>query len=120
MSATLHRSVHLYFSPYEPLPKSTDLSLAQKEYKIALRYARKKEFKAKIAYQLLKIDLANACIAYTKKEGWGPSFGYLEKMKEALQKDKNFNKNIKKYKREYSNTQYGKEVIKSCASFRFF
>ena len=96
MSATLHRSVYLSSSPYESLPKSTDLSLAQKEYKIALRYARKKEFKAKIAYQLLKIDLANACIAYVKSGAWGPSFGYLEEMKEVLQKDKNFNKNIKK------------------------
>jgi hypothetical protein len=120
MSATLHRSVYLSSSPYESLPKSTDLSLAQKEYKIALRYARKKEFKAKIAYQLLKIDLANACIAYVKSGAWGPSFGYLEEMKEVLQKDKNFSSNIIKYKREYSNTQYGKEVIKSCASFRFF
>ena len=33
-----------------------------------------------------------------KKRVGAPSFDYLENMKEALQKDKNFNKNIKKYK----------------------
>jgi hypothetical protein len=120
LSATIYRSVYLRFSGSSSFPKSTDLSLAQKEYKIALQNTNKKEFKAQIAYQLLKIDLANACIAQVKENGWFYGFGWSVGMKEMLRNDKNFSSNIIKYKDEYGDTQYGKEVIKSCVSFRFF
>ena len=80
-----------------------------KEYELALKYARKKEFKAKISYQLLKVRRLQERLG-SKKE-------YSEHW---IKESKNLEGLYNGYKDEYSDTQYGKEIIQSCVTFKYF
>ena len=127
----------LYRSPYllkgEKLPITTDLSEAQKEYELALKYANHKDekknenFKAQIAYQLLKIKF-NIAISdtykYDKKTWKIPRFGTrnngTKKIIKLLKESRDFTEAIKDFKSNYQHTNYAKEVIEKCITFRYF
>jgi hypothetical protein len=89
----------------------------EEEYNLALKYATKREFKAKIAYQLLKIEY-NRFIIQNEAETYGVYVAYFEPKK--LVSSKKFTSAISKYKENYNNTKYGKEIIKKCATFKYF
>ena len=131
MSSVLYRSPHLFRG--QKLPRTTDLSKAQKEYELALEYANYKDekrndnFKAKIAYQLLKIKF-NIAISDTyqyDKETWEmPRFGDwnngTEKIMKLLKESRDFTEALKDFKADYKHTDYAKEVIEKCVTFRYF
>ncbi len=89
----------------------------EKEYRLAKKYAKNPEFKAKIAYQLLKIEYNRALIK-SEAENYGVYVAYFDT--EELKKSPKFTEAIRKYKEQYSKTKYGKEIIKKCATFRYF
>ena len=131
LSSVLYRRVYLVKG--EKLPLSTDLSLAQKEYELALEYAdfkdktKNENFKAKIAYQLLKIKF-NLAISDTyqyDKDTWDmPRFGSYDngtkKIIRLLKESRDFSEAIQDFKANYQHTSYAKEVIKKCITFRYF
>jgi hypothetical protein len=131
MSSVLHRSP--YLTRGEKPPITTDLREAQKEYELALEYADHKDqeknenFKAKIAYQLLKIKF-NIAISDTyqyDKETWemprfGSSYNGTEKVIKLLKGSRDFTEAIKDFRADYKHTNYAKEVIDKCITFRYF
>jgi len=125
MSSVLHRSISLYKG--EPLPETTNLTEAETEYLLALKYAKTEEFKAKISYQLLKIEF-NRAISNTysyDNEMWDmPYFGSwingTDKVIKILDASKDFTEAIKDFRAEYGKTTYGEEVIKNCITFQYF
>jgi hypothetical protein len=102
--------------------KTEDLDLAQKYYMKSLSSAKDNEMKAKISYQLLKIDFARMMLknAGSKNEIWNPAFDDMEDLRKLVNVNPSFRQNLKDYKQSYSNTSYGREAIRSCASFRSF
>jgi len=125
MSSVLHRSISLYKG--ELLPETIDLSEAEAEYQLALKYAKTEEFKAEISYQLLKIEF-NRVISNTYQydnEMWEmPYFGAwingTDKVIKRLQASEDFSEAIKDFRAEYDKTSYGKEVITNCITFQYF
>ena len=131
MSSVLHRSP--YLKKGERLPKTTNLNKAQKEYELALEYANDKDkkknenFKAKISYQLLKIKF-NIAISNTyryDKETWkNPRFGTsnqgTRKIIKLLKESRDFTEAIRDFKADYQHTDYAKEVIEKCITFKYF
>ncbi|CAA6807483.1 MAG: Unknown protein [uncultured Sulfurovum sp.] len=125
MSSVLYR--HTTLQRGERLPKTTDLLNAQKEYELALKYATKENFKAKIAYQLLKIKF-NLAISDTQKyddntwemprfNGWNNG---TKKVINLLRESKDFTEAIKDFQADYGHTKYAQEVIQQCITFRYF
>ena len=131
LSSVLYRSPHLIRG--QKLPRTTDLAEAQKEYELALEYAnydnekKNENFKAKIAYQLLKIKF-NIAISDTyqyDKETWEmPRFSTwgngTKKIMKLLKESRDFTEAIKDFKAGYKHTDYAKEVIEKCITFRYF
>jgi hypothetical protein len=125
MASMLHRSPII--SKNEYLPKTVDLSEAQKYYEKALQYAEDEEFKAKIAYQLLKIKFNNTLsniYQYDEETLYMPSFGKGEngtqKVIEILKNSKDFTEAIRDFKIIYDHTDFAEEVIENCVTFRYF
>lgn len=95
----------------------------EKLYEQALKHAQKDEFKAKIAYQLLKVklnqevlipNLGSPWIAFGD-EGWND-----KSLKSEIRNSKVLQEAYGRYKTEYQNTQYGQEVIQKCVTFSYF
>lgn len=125
MASMLYRSPIISKANY--LPKTVDLSEAQKYYELALKYAKDEEFKAKIAYQLLKIKFNNTLsniYHYDEETDYMPIFGAKEgqtqKVIEILQKSKDFTEAIRDFKIIYDHTDFAEEVIENCITFRYF
>lgn len=125
LSSVLHRSP--YLTKKEKLPKTMDLSLAKQEYELALKYASDENFRAKIAYQLLKIKFNQAITNIEKYDNdtWTmPHFSNknngTQKVIDLLKKSKDFSEAIKDYKSDYGHTDYGTEVIEQCVTFGYF
>ena len=90
----------------------------EKEYKLAQKYAKDSEFKAKIAYQLLKIEYNRVLIASKIDDEYGIYVGDFSE--NLLQKSPKFTELIGDYKKQYAQTKYGKEIIQKCATFSYF
>ena len=125
MSSVLYRNTSIYKD--DPLPKTADLSEAEAEYRLALEYATKNEFKAKISYQLLKIQFHKALMnrAHYSKEMWAmPTIGAwndgTQKVMKLLKSSRDFTEMIDNYQAEYGHTKYGKKMIDNCITFRYF
>jgi tetratricopeptide (TPR) repeat protein len=96
----------------------------EKEYVLALKYAKKEEFKAKIAYQILKIKLNKEILVPSHAswwirfgvKGWGEQKGLREQVAESKVLDDAYGAYVEKYK----STKYGKEIIGACATFGYF
>jgi hypothetical protein len=95
----------------------------EKLYEKALKYAQKDEFKAKIAYQLLKVklnqevlipNLGSPWIAFGD-EGWDG-----KSLKKEVSNSQVLKEAYSEYKKAYQNTKYGEEVIRSCVTFSYF
>lgn len=102
--------------------KIEDMHLAQKYYMKSLSMAKDNEMKAKISYQLLKIEFNKVLIsnAGAKNKIWNASFDNINDLQDLVALNPNFTKQLKTYKETYSNTSYGREAIRSCVSFRSF
>lgn len=125
MSSVLYRSSSLVKG--EKPPKTMDLTQAQEEYELALKYALDEEFRAKIAYQLLKIKFNQAIINSEKydQNSWSmPHIGEGENgtasLIKLLNQSKDFPESLKDFRSEYEHTDYAKKVIKKCITFKYF
>lgn len=131
MSSVFYRSPYLIKGQKKPI--TTDLSAAEQEYRLALKYANFKDkkknenFKAKIAYQLLKIkfNLAISNTYHYDEDSWNiPSFGAYdngtEKIIKLLKESRSFSEAIKDFRANYKHTDYAKEVIANCITFKYF
>ena len=121
-SATYRNTSHI--SKDESLVIEKNLNEIEEEYILALKYAKKSNFKAKIAYQILKVKFAKMNLNEIQKEGYFymPSFGtgYDEdEMKKLILKSKDFSEAVEAYEETYSNTSYGQEIIRNCVTFRY-
>lgn len=105
-----------YFSEEEGKKILEKMDLAQKEYELALKYAKKKEFKAKISYQLLKVKFNKFLIEESNYEDFFAEY----RSKNSLLENNNLEKAFEKYKRDYASSEYGRETINNCATFRYF
>ena len=121
----------LYHTPNlikgEKLPITTNLMQSQKEYELALKYAKDEEFKARITYQLLKIKYNQAISDTYKydKDMWiMPHLTSEEKeinqIIKLLKASKDFKEGLYDFKAEYQHTRYAKEAIKKCIIFKYF
>jgi len=93
----------------------------ENEYALALKYATKKEFKAKIAYQLLKVKLTQELLL--PRASYIPEFGdkWVEETLTKLVHGSEVLKNAyESYRTNYKDTKFGKETIGSCATFNYF
>jgi hypothetical protein len=122
-SSAIYRNTS-YISKDESLIIEKNLNEIEKEYQLALKYAQKPNFKAKIAYQLLKIKFAKMNLEEIQKEGYFymPRFGESDKeeMTTLMHNSKPFSKAVKSYRENYKNTNYGKEIIANCITFYYF
>lgn len=125
MSSVLYRSTNL--SKDELLPKTMNLDEAKKSYELALKYAEKEEFRAEIAYQLLKIKFNQAL---TNRDNYsneifsmphfGSTYNGTENIIKLLKASKEFTESINNFKFDYEHTNYGQKVIKECITFEYF
>jgi hypothetical protein len=95
----------------------------EKLYEQALKYAKKDEFKAKIAYQLLKVKLNQEVLIPNLGSPW-VGFGSENWSGKSFRQQVNESKVLKEayqgYQKEYAETKYGKEVIGKCVTFSYF
>lgn len=125
MSSVLYRSISL--TKDQKVPQTANLDLAKKHYELALKYTEDEQFKAKIAYQLLKIEF-NLAISDTENYRENilamPHFGArnngTKNLIQLLKASKDFTEALKDFKSDYGHTKYGGEVIKKCITFRYF
>jgi len=89
----------------------------EKEYELALKYAKDDEFKAKIAYQLLKIKFNKEILLKNKRYNNGY---YYKSLKTKILKSDILKDAYAKYVSNYKNSNYGKEIIGACATFGYF
>ncbi len=120
MSAVLYRNT----SSLPKNKKTTILALneAQSYYEQAYTYTKEPEFRAKIAYQILKVQFNKVFIQEYGNE-WLPIFGEwngTEKIIKQLKSSKAFSTAIKDFKSEYAQTEYAKEIIRNCITFQYF
>jgi len=125
MSSMLYRS--RVVSTNHPKLKNTNLSEAKKHYELALKYAEDEEFRAEIAYQLLKIQFNQTLIKSvdnTEKQSSIPTFGDenngTERVIQLLKNSKDFTEAIRDYRVIYNHTDFAEDVIENCISFRYF
>ena len=102
----------------------TNYDAIEKEYELALKYAKKEEFRAKIAYQILKIKL-NREVLIPNNASWLIQFGMKQwgetkSLRQQVAKSTVLNDAYAKYKAQYKNTKYGQEIIRDCATFGYF
>ena len=124
----------IYRSNYSFVNKKVELLKINKSikfYEKALKYAKNKEFKAKITYMLAKSELSLFDINFAKKNSYyNPSFqdsynasrkwGYTKNKIYLEYIDNNYGKYFDKLKKDYKNTKYYEEVIKECANLRIY
>lgn len=124
----------IYRSNYSFVNKKIELLKINKSirfYEKALKYAKNKEFKAKITYMLAKSELSLFDINFAKKNSYyNPSFqdsynasrkwGYTKNKIYLEYIDNNYGKYFDKLKKDYKNTKYYEEVIKECANLRIY
>jgi len=87
----------------------------EKEYELALKYAKDDEFKAKIAYQILKIKYNKEILVGHKRHGYSYEF-----LRTVVVKSDILNDTYRKYISNYKHSNYGKEIIGACATFGYF
>ncbi len=106
----------------DAIPPTADLTKAFSSYASALELSKKDEFKAEIAYQLLKIKFNMARIdknSYTKDMKKVPKLDERKKITHLLKASRSFIEAIKDYKSDYAHTQYGQRVIQESILFTY-
>ncbi len=125
---TVYRSVYS-FKDKDLEKQKIDLSI--KHYKQALKYAKNKEFKAKIVYMLAKSELASFDIKFsqkrepyyiTDKESYEPGRFWVYSKSKVYKKylENGYGEFFKELDKEYSNTKYYEELIKECTNLRIY
>ena len=102
------------------------LDMARKYYKKAISLSDDKEFKAKVEFQLLKVEYSYDFVT-KHKDDFVPEFGLNDfdykknknMVKEFMQKNRAFLKQLERFK-EYEDTNFYKNVVKNCATFSYF
>ena len=80
-----------------------------------LKYAKDDEFKAKIAYQILKIKYNKEILVGHQMYGHSDEF-----MGTVVRKLNILNDAYRKYISNYKSSNYGKKIIGACATFGYF
>ncbi|RBQ31120.1 hypothetical protein CRU92_08070 [Arcobacter sp. FW59] len=118
------RITTLYRSTYDihtPKMQEEKLNLAINHYNIALENSKDKEFQAKITYMISKVYLALADLTQDK-DRWKyyneSKYNYGTIYETFLQK--NGAKYFDILKNDFSDTNYYKEILKSCGDFRIY
>jgi hypothetical protein len=125
---SIYRSVYSFHNKKAELLKINE---SIKYYEKALKYAKNKEFKAKIIYMLAKSELSLFDINFAQKEDYYNSNfvdSYDVPRKWTYTKDKtytkyinnNYGKYFDKLKKDYRNTKYYEEIIKECVNLRIY
>ena len=125
---TEYRSVYSFHNKALELKKVND---SIKYYEKALKYAKNKEFKAKITYMLAKSELALFDINFAKKSSYSypkeissyeapRTWSYTRNKTYNEYIDNNYGKYFDKLKDEYSNTKYYDEILRECANLKTY
>ncbi|UTJ07592.1 hypothetical protein [Arcobacter roscoffensis] len=125
---TVYRSVYSF---KEKNLEEKKINLSIKHYKKALKYAKNKEFRAKIVYMLAKSELASFDIKFSKKrepyyiaakESYEPERFWVYSKSKIYKKylENGYGEFFEKLDKEYSNTKYYEELIKECANLRIY
>ncbi|CAA6799200.1 MAG: Unknown protein [uncultured Sulfurovum sp.] len=121
-SASIYRTLN-GFDEEEATHILHNYKAIEKEYELALKYAKKEEFKAKISYQLLKIKLNKEALVPSLGSPW-ISFGSDgwngENLKNKVRNSQVLKEAYGEYKKEYEDTAYGREIITQCLTFSYF
>ena len=99
--------------------ESQKLKYAKQYYTKALKHSKKREFRAKILYQLLKVAMGEAFLTDAKNSDYynfTPEFGTGEVTK--LLKNSELYRKYYKQLDGYKDTKYFKQKIKQCAVFK--
>ena len=116
MSASLYRNT-TYINRDEAKRIEENFEKVTKEYTLALKYAKKENFKAKIAYQLLKVKSNILVLKEIQKE----EYFYFSEFKDKQNfLAKPFSTEIASYIKSYGQTKYGRNIINRCATFKNF
>ena len=116
MSASLYRNT-TYINIDEAKRVAENFQKVKEEYRLALKYAKKNNFKAKIAYQLLKVESNILVLEKIQKKSY---FDFSEFDEKQRFLSKAFSHNLASYIKDYGQTKYGRYVIKRCATFKNF
>jgi hypothetical protein len=106
----------------EHIPPTTNLTKAYKAYERALQISTKEEFRAEIAYQILKIEFQMAMTNsknYLRSMHKIPNTDETKKVKHLLIESRSFIETMQDYKLDYAHTTYGKRVIKESILFSY-
>jgi hypothetical protein len=106
----------------DSIPPTTNLTKAYNAYESALQISTKEEFKAEIAYQMLKIKFQMAIINkknYPRSMHKIPKTDETKKVKHLLIESRSFIETMQDYKLDYAHTKYGKRVIKESIIFSY-
>ena len=116
MSGSLYRNT-TYINPDEAKRVEENFKKVFDEYNLALKYAKKKNFKAKIAYQLLKVESNILILQKIQKNNY---FDFSEYSVKQRFLSEEFSHNLASYIKDYGQTKYGRHIIKRCATFKNF
>ena len=106
-----------YIEPDEAVQIAKRMREIEKEYSLALEYAKDAEFKAKIAYQILKVKSNLVLLDRLQHE---KNFYFWDYSENQLVLSAPFTKEINNYKTTYATTKFGQDIIKKCATFSYF
>lgn len=124
---TVYRSVYSFTDKDLQQQK---MDLATKHFSIAFDESQDKEFKAKIAYMLAKVEISNYDInfASSSQDYYNKDMTRYDLERYGYGNEETYNKYLKnnygKYfallKKDFNDTKYYKELIKECANLRVY
>lgn len=119
MSSVFFRNKDIYKNS---IPPTSNLEKALNAYERALRITPNEEFKAEIAYQILKIKFNMARIDtknYPKGLNKMPQLDEKKTLTYLLNASKSFKEAIEDYKSDYADSKYGARVIQKSVLFTY-
>jgi len=104
----------------DTIPSTCNLEKSRNAYESALLKSTNEEFKAEIAYQLLKVEFHMAMVK-SKNYSMTKMLKLTDKQEviHFLKLSRSFIEAVKDYKSDYAHTKYGKRVIKESILFTY-
>jgi hypothetical protein len=119
MSSVFYRQNEIY---RDAIPPTANLNSAYKYYEKALQKSKNEEFRAEVAYQILKIEFLMALTNsshYLKDMKKMPKRDDIEAITYLLIESQRFIETMQDYKLDYIDTKYGKRVIEESIIFSY-